>query len=128
MIYAGSDSVKLVDTYYPYVKIGSTWKPICGHYFWDNDIGAAIFCKKLGYPEGGVLVEEGKPYKEDALYVGRCESENITNLEDGCTKQQKNSSECETGNPVSVKVICKGKQAYNIIGPQLNLGFKSLIN
>ena len=28
------------------------WRPICGHWFWDNNYGAKAFCKRLGYESG----------------------------------------------------------------------------
>jgi len=49
--------------------------PICGHMFWNNNIGAAGFCAKLGYTSGTMTVE-GKVYDsdKDSIYVGTCVS------------------------------------------------------
>ena len=35
-------------------KAGQGWGTLCGHYFWDNQNGAAVICKQLGYAQGGV--------------------------------------------------------------------------
>ena len=29
------------------------WGTLCGHYFWDNQHGASMICKQLGYSQGG---------------------------------------------------------------------------
>jgi len=98
--------VKLVDER-PYLSIGSTWKPICGHYFWDNNVGASIFCKKLGYLWGGIIEKERNSYNEDAFYVGGCGSKDITDLENGCTKPNLVAPhDCKKGRPVSIKIKC----------------------
>merc|ERR1712079_1001453 len=31
----------------PEVYINGNYRPICGHFFWDNDNGADLFCKQL---------------------------------------------------------------------------------
>ena len=37
----------------PIVKTNDgKWTPICGHWFWDNNYGARLFCKQLGYNNG----------------------------------------------------------------------------
>jgi len=60
----------------PYVKRNSKWWPICGHYFWDNQNGARLFCQELGFPEGEIIggTYGGGRYtlKKDALKIGKC--------------------------------------------------------
>ena len=51
---------------------------------------ATIFCKNLGYTQGGVVERERKSYNEDAFIVGTCNSDEITDLENGCTKYNDN--------------------------------------
>ena len=39
----------------PIVKTNDgKWTPICGHWFWDNNYGASMFCRKLNpkYKQG----------------------------------------------------------------------------
>ena len=48
------------------------WVPICGHYFWDNDYGATLFCKKLGFLSGKVYGGGGQKYSTDSFRIGRC--------------------------------------------------------
>ena len=61
--------------------------PICGHYFWDNQNGAKLFCKKLGY-DSGVLSgrNSGQKYGTDSFRIGKCENgdEWLTSGRGGC--------------------------------------------
>ena len=45
--------------------------PICGHHFWDDDVGATLFCQKLGFGSGKIK-KKGLILPSDALQVGRC--------------------------------------------------------
>ena len=54
------------------VYFNEKWVPICGHWFWDNNIGATLFCQKLGF-ESGAINERFK-LKNDGLRVGKCDS------------------------------------------------------
>ena len=45
--------VRLVDGKYPEVLTNDgSWAPICGHWFWDNNYGARLFCRQLGFNDG----------------------------------------------------------------------------
>ena len=52
--------------------------PICGHYFWDNEYGATLFCKKLWFLSvkvyGGAKDFWGysQKYLNDSFRIGRC--------------------------------------------------------
>ena len=51
------------------------WTPICGHYFWDNNNGAKLFCQILGYTNGKVKGRYYNPRHEltdDAIMIGKC--------------------------------------------------------
>ena len=39
-----SGSVRLVEEKFPEVFWNGVWTPICGHWFWNNDYGADLFC------------------------------------------------------------------------------------
>jgi hypothetical protein len=56
---------------YPEVSYMGRWYPICGHYFWDNNHGATMFCKQLGF-RSGVLGKRGANFNIDAMPVGKC--------------------------------------------------------
>lgn len=84
-----------------------SWEPICGHYFWDNNVGATAFCKKLGYK----IAFLGKPpqyfvdrywsedaekiapiSKSNAKHIGKCDDESEFPTE--CHKE--NYTKCST--------------------------------
>ena len=72
----GKRKVKLENNI-PYVKRSRKWVPICGHYFWDNNNGATLFCEQLGFPEGKIIggtYGTGDRYtlQKDALKIGKC--------------------------------------------------------
>ena len=54
------------------VYFNEKWVPICGHWFWDNNIGATLFCQKLGFESGAI--NERFELKNDGLRVGQCNS------------------------------------------------------
>ena len=79
--------VKLKDKTIPMIFWNGTWSPICGHYFWDNHIGATLFCQKLGFEKGHVSGRNsGKSYATDAFMVGKCKkSDTWTKCSGGAT-------------------------------------------
>ena len=66
--------VRLDQGKYPEVFINGMWSPICGHWFWDNNNGATLFCKKLD-PQfrSGVVSRKRVTLTKNAVRVGRCE-------------------------------------------------------
>ena len=96
-----------------------TWAPICGHYFWDNDYGATLFCQKMGYYNGTV---SGKGlfgnYSEDAFRVGKCSDRDLahrglTRCTGGCNDNklggqcyENDDAMCGKGQPVKTAVEC----------------------
>ena len=56
---------------------------ICGDGFWNDDYGAKLFCKKLGYPSGGIKVYLSSTSQPmvDALRVMQCPSRSSSLLE-----------------------------------------------
>jgi hypothetical protein len=76
--------VKLEDDGTPLVLWDDVWPPICGHYFWDNQIGATKFCEKMGYQQGEQSGEgEGNHYSKDAFKIGKCKNDDDWNTK--CT-------------------------------------------
>ena len=47
-------SVRLGDMDIAEVFFNHQWVPICGHWFWDNDEGANLFCQELGFEAGNI--------------------------------------------------------------------------
>ena len=45
---------------HPEVYHMGDWYPICGFHFWDDDEGANLFCKKLGFAGVGFEVYQGR--------------------------------------------------------------------
>ena len=56
----------------PFVFWNSQWYPICGHYFWDSNVGASLICQKFGYQSGRVFRKPEEKYSVDSFKIGRC--------------------------------------------------------
>ena len=69
-------TVQLREEKYPEILINEKWSPICGHYFWDNNYGATLFCQKLNstYHYGSVK-NPVKSLESDGIRVGKCTKE-----------------------------------------------------
>ena len=106
----------------PMISWNGTWSPICGHYFWDNNFGATIFCQKLGYKKGAVFGKTkyqrnaGESYTEDAFRLGKCLVRNdLTRCRGGCNDYklggrcyENEDATCYKGTPAKVTVECTG--------------------
>ena len=69
--------MRLVDGDKPEVFYNNRWTPICGHYFWNNNNGADLFCqqfKSQGYLSGTINKGTVSEYtlNTDALKIGQC--------------------------------------------------------
>ena len=64
--------VRLLNDKYPEVFVTGKWRPICGHYFWDNNVGANLFCQQLGHPSGLVKGKGNTTLPSDGFRVGKC--------------------------------------------------------
>ena len=53
------------------VYFNGQWVPICGHHFWDNNLGASLFCQQLGFGSG-IIKQRYLILSNDALQVGGC--------------------------------------------------------
>ena len=88
----------------------SSWHPICGHRFWDNDKGATTACVEFGF-NSGVVVRTEAIYDSDAVLVGMC---NDGEALDSCfidpdwptTHLSGTSLSCTAGNAVGVDITC----------------------
>ena len=82
--------VGLVNDGTPFIFWDSQWFPICGHYFWDNDVGSTLFCKKLDFEFGKVYqAENNEKYAVDSFRVGFCnENDEWESCTGGCNDYQ----------------------------------------
>ena len=70
--------VKLETDGTPYVFWYNQWTPICGHYFWNNQEGAKLFCRKMGYKSGSLSGHgSGQKYATDSFRIGECNSNDM---------------------------------------------------
>lgn len=117
----------------PEVYYGGEWYPICGYYFFDNNVGATTFCKMLGFDVGTVQGKEKigsgphfqsglavPTYNKDAMPVGVCTSPGQALTE--CTAEggktswgnldysqvQGGGKTCKKGERVAITVTCTG--------------------
>ena len=115
----GNGDVKLEDDGTPLVLWEDVWSPICGHYFWDNQVGASIFCSKLGY-EHGEQSHDGNSYSTDGFRIGKCEEgDDLASCTGGCNDyelggQCSNSwsgGECMQSEPMAMTISCSQPSA-----------------
>ena len=97
----------------PKVFWANAWRPICGHWFWDNNNGAKSVCQRIGY-SNGVLSRTNGAYFEDAIRLGRCNSnEDLLSCSSGCRDKGigNGCSSCGRGNRVAIRIYCSGMVA-----------------
>ena len=122
-------SVRLKYKKYPEIFLEGLWAPICGHYFWDNNNGATLFCKKLGFDHGVVRLPKGinKILTNDAVRIGTCveTDDNLVNCSGGCNDLAigghcltDNQRSCSSGQEANIEIECfKGKcNVYTSLG------------
>lgn len=98
---------------YPEIHWHGSWWPICGHWFWDNDEGAATFCRMLGFESGKRKVTRAiRP--RDAIVVGNCKRlETLTECSGGQNHfgdpaKNPKAAMCAKGQNIGVQVTCLG--------------------
>merc|ERR1719225_712745 len=82
------------------IRVNGKWTPICGHYFWDKQYGANLFCQKLGWKSGEFGKKITLPKNANpAIRIGTCEVED-TSLEacSGQCNDQTTGGDTECGN------------------------------
>ena len=102
----------------PEVLYQGKYYPICGHYFWDNNNGATIVCKMLGFDTGSYKKRMGK-YNVDAMPVGDCKpGEKLTQCTGGGNAWgnfDDRDGWCKKGTKIGVEVICKGDSSVCVV-------------
>ena len=91
--------------------------PICGHYFWDNQEGAKLFCQKMGYHSGTFSGRgSGQKYSMDSFRIGKCnDGDNWESCSGGCNDYQgggacsnNNHAKCDQTQGVKITIECSG--------------------
>ena len=109
--------MKLEDDGTPLVYWGNTWMPICGHFFWDNQNGAKLFCEKMGYTSGKFSGRgSGQKYSLDSFKIGNCnDGDKWESCSGGCNEYEAGGkcndswgSYCTKGQEVKITIKCSG--------------------
>ena len=93
--------------------INGRWSPICGHWFWDNNNGATLFCQKLD-PKfvSGKVSRINKRLGSDAVRVGKCRrNDQWPKCTWGCNdlgKGNRGCARCGRGQNASIAIKCQG--------------------
>ena len=105
----GGKAVNKGKPFVPEVLYQGKYYPICGHYFWDNDNGATIVCKLLGFESGSYKSTRVK-YDVDSMPVGDCKpGEELIKCTGGGNAWGNfdyRDGWCKKGTKVGVKVTC----------------------
>ena len=103
---------------YPELNVDGAWISICGHWFWNNDHGATLFCQQLD-PKFviGTVTNINKKLESDAIQIGECMKDDAwLACTGGCNDLivGKGCSDCRAEKKkAKIEVECKeGKQTY----------------
>jgi hypothetical protein len=97
------------------------WIPICGHWFWNNNKGATLFCQQLGYKIGIVKQESiarQVPLPDDGFRIGECETNDIWGqCTGGCNDHTiggTHCSDCRSGAMAGLRIECSDGNHYRL--------------
>ena len=101
--------VELADDGVPNIFLDGSMHPICGNYLWDNEHGATIFCKKLGFLSGTRELTF-ETMTVDAFYVGICRATDVdlTDCTGGWNVKRLGGVSCAAGQKIGIKFFCSG--------------------
>jgi hypothetical protein len=116
------------------------WIPICGHWFWNNNKGATLFCQQLGYTIGIVKQESiarQVPLPDDGFRIGECETNDIWGqCTGGCNDHTiggTHCSDCRSGAMAGLRIECSNGNGNGNLGklhckflPHENYGHRAL--
>lgn len=95
-----------------YIAVGGTMRPVCGHWFWNDNGGAISACKALGY-RSGVLHRTKSRLRTNAVYIGGCkDGESLGNCTGlirefgSCTRYSVGCGQCAMGESAGVEIEC----------------------
>ena len=86
------------------------WSPICTVGFSDNNYGAALFCKKLGYQSGKIIKSSAlsKEYPVDAFQIGKCMTGDRLENCNGGGNEYMMTDGCRVNSTVQMRIDCEG--------------------
>ena len=103
------------------IYFSGMWIPICGHYFWNNNIGATLFCQQLGQKTGIVKQESiaGQvPLPDDGFRIGECnENDTWQQCTGGCNDHTIGGtlcSDCRSGAMAGLRIECSNGNHYRL--------------
>ena len=102
---------------YPEIWFNDKWSPICGHYFWENDYGATLFCQKLNsnYTFGKSKKRLDRSLASNGITVGECTSQDksllsctgrCNDLQEGGQCSNDGGGKCGVGGSPLVEIEC----------------------
>ena len=102
----------LRDGKFPEVLLNGKWSPICGHWFWDNNHGADLFCQKLNptFTSGTIIKRRDKPLESDGIRIGKClGGDQWLRCSGGCNDLGTGNgcAQCSAGQGASVEIHCE---------------------
>ena len=109
--------VRLKDGKFPEVFLNGIWSPICGHYFWNNDFGANLFCQRLTSnptSTGNVIKRTDKPLESDGIRIGGClRYDDWLSCSGGCNDlgTGQGCADCDANSPASIEIKCSHGKA-----------------
>ena len=98
--------------------LNGIWSPICGHWFWDTDFGANLFCQELTSnpaSTGQVIRRTDKPLEKDAIRIGKCLSnDQWLSCSGGCNDlgTGQGCADCDANSPASIEIKCSQGKKY----------------
>ena len=116
IISTGLGSVRLGENQIAEVLFDDQWVPICGHAFWDNDVGYNLFCQEKGFKSGKKT--HRVPLNADGLRIGTCNAGD-TFLNCNSAKNNKmvvgdDEWQCKKGKDAGLVIDCKGESCIAI--------------
>jgi hypothetical protein len=111
---------KAGEAFFPQIFFNCDWSFACGHYFWNNDIGANLMCAQLGFLGGGVIVRKpdgdiDKTAVTIPRWIGECSAQSTDLAECGLVRLPHTEAEyirkCqEPGETPGFRVRCFDKK------------------
>jgi len=89
------------------------WSPICGHYFWDNQYGADLFCQALQGDSTSYRKHRGKittqrytqTLASRGVNIGTC-NQNDQSITECTGKKEEKQDACAAGQKLGIKISC----------------------
>lgn len=104
-----SGDVKLDADKTPFIYYNGAFVRICGQYFWDNNVGAGLFCNKMGAVTGIVYGRNNRQeYGYRSLRIGKCDEKDTSLLHCSDGSNKYNYDGCDSGDKGKITITCVG--------------------